>query len=260
MESYKNFKENLMHIADIKIESIEESKEDSEKFSIAMFTDIFLPKEAIKYRKDFLPKDVFFAFLFNGFDEIYLTVERLNDLENYISNFPKTKSSLSKINYLRFLIENHFNEVYILKERLVSYLKKIERSYQKDHKQGLIKNKCQQLIDKIEESFQNIQRHRHIHIHRSRYSDKDISRLEALSINEELINKSKNILPSFIIPNFNNEFKKARSKWKEIIMQNNKEIKKVLNYCFKEVNIIIFTKDGEISYPKKSNFITKKMK
>jgi len=251
MESFEKYKENLMTVADNKLLNIKKSKE----FKEAMIRDIFSPKESSEDKKDFLPHDIFFSFLFNGFDEIILTLERLQDLETYISHFPKTKTSNKKINYLCFLIENHLNEIYILKERLVAYYKKIKNYYKGDSRETLVKNKCKQLIDAIENTFKNIKYYRHSHIHRFRYSNKDIKRLETLSIHEEILRKAKNILPSYIIPNFNTEYRKVRNEWKNIFKKNNKSIKTVLNNCFKEINVIIFPKDGEISYPKKQGFI-----
>lgn len=182
----------------------------------------------------------------------------MQDLETYISYFPKTKTSLAKINYLCFLIENHLNEIYILKERLVKYFKKIEDFYKGDCRYISVKNKCQQLINTVEYNVKNIKGLRHRHTHEFRYSDKDIKRLETLSLHEEFLNELKNILPAHtipFIPNFKTEYRKVKNKWKKIFKKNNEDIKIVLNDYFKEINAIIFPGDGEISYPKKHGFI-----
>lgn len=178
----------------------------------------------------------------------------MQDLETYILYFPKTKTSLAKINYLCFLIENHLYEIYILKERLVKYFKKIENFYKGDCRYTSVKNKCQQLINTVEYSVKNIKSLRHRHTHEFRYSDKDIKRLGTLSLHEEYLNGLKKTLPTHtipFIPNFKTEYRKVRSKWKKKFNKNDKDIKIVLNECFKEINAIIFPRDGEISYPKK---------
>lgn len=255
MESFNKYKGNLLSVGRKKILNISKSKEDNKEFKEAIINDIFSPEESRKAKRDFLPHDFFYSFLFNGFDEIIITFERLQDLETYISYFPKTKTSLTKINYLRFLIENHLNEIYILKERLVKYFKKIKDFYKVDCRYTLVKNICQQLINRVEDSFKNIKYYRHSHTHKFRYSDKDIRRLETLSLHEEYLNELKKILSAHIIPNFKTEYRKVRNKWKKIFKKNNEDIKIVLNDCFKEVNKIIFPGDGEISYPKKRGAI-----
>jgi hypothetical protein len=255
MESFDKYKENLLSVADNKLLNISKSKEDNKKFKEAIIIDILSLEESRKDKKDFLPHDFFYSSLFNGFDEIIITFERLQDLESYIYHFPKTKASLAKINYLCFLIENHLNEIYILKERLVVYYKKIQDFYKGDCRHTSVKNKCQQLIDTVEDSFKNIKYYRHSHIHRFRYSDRDIKRLGTLSLHEEYLNELKKRSPTHIIPNFKTEYRKVRNKWKKIFKKNNKDIKIVLNDCFKEINTIIFPEDGEISYPKKHGSI-----
>jgi hypothetical protein len=258
MENFDKYKENLLSVGRKKILNISKSKEDNKKFEQAIIIDILEPRESRKGKQAFLPHDFFYSFLFNGFGEIILTFERLQDLETYISYFPKTKTSLAKINYLCLLIENHLNEIYILKERLVKYFKKIEDFYKGDCRYTSVKNKCQQLINTVEYSVKNIKGLRHGHTHKFRYSDKDIKRLETLSLHEEFLNESKKILPTHtipFIPNFKTKYRKVRNKWKKIFKKNNEDIKIVLNYCFKEINAIIFPGDGEISYPKKHGSI-----
>lgn len=254
MENFDKYKKNLLSVGRKKLLNIIKSKEDIKKLEEAILNDIFPPEESEKVNQAYLPHD-FFGFLFHGFNEIIISLERLQNFETYISRFPNTKTSRAKINYLRFLIENYLNEIYILKERLIKYIKKIKNFYKKDCRYTSIKNKCQQLTNKVEESLKNIKNLRHRHTHIVRYSDKDVERLETLSLHEEYLSELKKILPTYIIPNFKTEYRKARNKWKKIFRKNNKDIKIVLNYCFKEINTIVFPEDGEISYPKKHSFI-----
>jgi len=106
--------------------------------------------------------------------------------------------------------------------------------------------------------LENIKGFRHRHTHKFRYSDKNIKRLETLSLHEEFLNESKKILPTHtipFIPNFKTEYRKIKNKWKKKFKKNDKDIKIVVNYCFKEINAIIFPGDGEISYPKRHGSI-----
>ncbi|GAG89716.1 unnamed protein product [marine sediment metagenome] len=54
---------------------------------------------------------------------------------------------------MRFLIENYLSEVYILRERLNKYLKKIRESYIEDRRYVSIRITCDQLINTVEGSL-----------------------------------------------------------------------------------------------------------
>lgn len=251
MENFDKYKENLLSVGRKKLLNISKSKEDNEKFEEAIINDMFFPEKSEKVNRAYITHDFFYSFLFHGFNEIIISFERLQDFETYISRFPNTKTSIAKINYLRFLIENYLIEIYILKERLIKYIKKIKDFYKEECRSISIKNECKQLINAVEDSFRDIKCHRDRHTHEVRYSDKDVKRLETLSLFAEFLNELQEYLPNYIIPNFKTEYRKARTKWKKIFKKNNKDIKIVLNDCFKEINTIIFSGDGEISYPKK---------
>ena len=60
------------------------------------------------------------------------------------------------------------------------------------------------------------------------------------------------------IPNFQNEYKKLRKKWKKIFKDNNKQMKILLNYYFEIMINIVFNDYGEILYPNKSESIENK--
>ncbi len=204
----------------------------------------------------FSPQDIFFGDLFYGFNEIYISFERLKDLEVFISRFPNTKTQIAKIDYLRFLIEYYLNEAYLLKERLNKYSKKIRDSYIEDKRYISIREICDQLINTVEDSLENIIELRGSHIHEVRYLDKDIKRLISLILYKVYLDELQKYLPDdFVIPNFKNEYRKLRKKWKKIFKENNKQIKILLNIYFKTMLKIVLNSDGEISYPEKRNSI-----
>ena len=153
-----------------------------------------------------------------------------------------------------FITENYLNEVYILKERLNKYLKKIRESYLEDRRYVSIRKACDQLITTVEGSLKNLITIRGSHTHVVRYLDRDIKRLVSLFLYKEYLDELQKYLPDdFIIPNFKNEYRKLRSERKKIFKDNNEQIKIMLNYYFKIMLKIVFTNDGEISYPKKHN-------
>jgi hypothetical protein len=120
IESFDKYRENLLSIVRKIATNIAKSKENNKKFEESVINEIFFDKLTTIDQK-FSPQDIFFGDLFYGFNEIFISFERLKDLEVYISRFPNTKTLIAKIDYLRFLIENYLNEMYLLKERLNKY-------------------------------------------------------------------------------------------------------------------------------------------
>ncbi|GAG64236.1 unnamed protein product [marine sediment metagenome] len=162
---------------------------------------------------------------------------------------------------MRFLIENYLSEVYILRERLNKYLKKIRESYIEDRRYVSIRITCDQLINTVEGSLKNIITIRGSHTHLVRHSDRDIKRLESIFLFKEYLDELQKYLPDdYIIPNFKNEYRKLRRKQKKILKDNNEQIKILLDYCFKEMLKIVFTDDDEISCPVKHNSIENRKK
>lgn len=260
IESFDKYQKNLHNTALKIITDISKSKENSRKFEESVINEIFFGKLTTIDQK-FSPQDIFFGDLFYGFNEIYISFERLKDLEVYIFHFPNTKTPIAKIDYLCFLIENYLYETYLLKERLNKYSKKIRGSYIEDMRYVSISKKCDQLISTVEGSLKNIISLRGRHTHIFRYSDKDINRLKSVILYEEYLVKLQKYLPDdYVIPNFKNEYRKLRKKWKKIFKDNNEEIKMMLNYYFKIMLKIVFNNNGEISYPEKRNSIENRKK
>lgn len=260
IESFDKYHKNLLNMVRKIATNISKSKENNRKFEESVINEIFFDKLTTIDQK-LSPQDIFFGDLFYGFNEIYISFERLKDLEVYISRFPNTKTPIAKIDYLCFLIENYLYETYLLKERLNKYSKKIRESYIEDMRYVLISKKCDQLISTVEGSLKNINSLRGRVTHIFHYSDKDINRLKSIILHEEyLVGLQKYLPDNYVIPNFKNEYRKLRKKWKKIFKDNNEEIKKMLNYYFKIMLEIVFNNDGEISYPEKRNSIENRKK
>ena len=261
IKSFNKYHENLLSRARKIVTNIGESKENIKKFEESFINEIFFPDKLTTVNQKLSPQDIFFSVLFYGFNEIYISFERLKDLEVYISRFPNIKTPIAKINYLRFLIENYLSEVYILRERLNKYLKKIRESYIEDRRYVSIRITCDQLINTVEGSLKNIITTRGSHTHLVRYSGRDIKRLESIFLYKEYLDKLQKYLPDdYIIPNFKNEYRKLRRKQKKILKDNNEQIKILLDYYFKEMLKIVFTDDDEISCPAKHNSIENRKK
>src|SRR5207253_897042 len=67
--------------------------------------------------------------LFYGFTEIAGSLDTLEDIEVFIGRFPFRGTRITKERYLQFHVECHLAEIYLLRERLRSYLTLLERQY-----------------------------------------------------------------------------------------------------------------------------------
>ena len=110
-----------------------------------------------------------------GFTEIDVSIKVLNDIPFYIKHFPPKNSNVSKTRFLNYHVGNYFNEMYILRERLVAYQKVITRIYKNDQRLVEMGNQIRHLEFLIS-GFDNIVDVRGKHVHQNRYDDNDFTR------------------------------------------------------------------------------------
>jgi len=195
IESYEKYREKLLNIVYKIAIDISESEEKNTKFNESIINEIFFKKSTPIDKKN-STEDIFFIKVADGFKEISISFQRLKDLEVYISHSPVLKRPIEKADYLRFLIENYLYEIYILKERLNKYTKKIMNSYIEDKRYISIRKDCNLLSNMVEKNLENIISIRGKHTHEARYSDKDIDRLVSLFLYQEYLNEMKKHLPN----------------------------------------------------------------
>lgn len=177
------------------------------------------PARAAKKRGEELdrPTDAAFAAIFYGFTEISNTLDALDLIETLIGlSVPRSKR-IKKEEYLKFLIGTYLQEVYILEQRLTSYVKKLGRVYQVP---GGFKN----LAAVIQDVFCGITRTRGSHVHSQRYSNQKLDMLTYLS----LISTFK---PD-IKDDLHFEYKLVRHEWRKTVKENNAATRTLMDfYC-----------------------------
>lgn len=111
---------------------------------------------------------IFLAELFNGLSEIHNSYESLQDAELYVRRFPFGGTRITRDRYLRYVVENHLHEIYILKERLVKYLRRVERLYKKDKQLASIRRGAAPLYKLVSQSLSPLTTSRNTHVHNFR--------------------------------------------------------------------------------------------
>lgn len=184
--------------------------------------------------------------LFKPYSEIIDSIENIKNIVLYIRRFPFRKNNISKVYYLKYHIENYLNELYILKGRLIRYLKIIDRAYKNSDNYQVIYSIFKPQYPIIKRLFNTWINIRGIHIHEQRYSDNDITRLTLLEI--LLLGQFNESQKEFLGNYFNDEYKKIRKKWRIKIEKDLESINSFMETYFESL-IFAISKDNLIQYP-----------
>lgn len=180
--------------------------------------------------------------LFSGFGEIRKSFGNLRDIEIYVRRFPYGNTDISRVRYLQYHIENYLNEVYILQQRLDTFLTKIERKYKRMHNIQEIKIEFKKYKDIINSALGEIVRIRGGHVHDLRFQNEDIDKLEML----ELLSDASDPLFSMI---YQEEYTKIRKEWTLRIKYNNNNTGTLLDDYFDMLHVFLFDEESGLIYP-----------
>jgi len=209
------------------------------------FSQFLLFGDPMAYQKRVLPKiEKYKRLVFNGFQEISASYYTIRDIEILFRSITSRSSKVKKSRLLSYHVHNYLNEIYILKTRLEQYPVKILRA-SKQWKKDLY------LVETINEvisaTFENIVAVRGTHVHLSRYSDDDLTRLLML----ELLSEPEGQLGEAFRELFKAEFTICRRTWLERMHTNNDSILEILDAYFTVLLPLIFDETGNIIFPMK---------
>lgn len=195
------------------------------------------------------PKEIYLKRIFDGFSEIHSSYEALTDIEIYINRFPFAETSVTKPRYLRYHVENYFNEMYLLKKRLLAFLTITGRSFRKDPRYSVVLAVTRPLFKIVSDSLEKVVDIRGRHVHQKRYSDSQIDRLELMDLLSKSTKKDDG-LAAALKPFYQFEYRKIRSEWKAQIKRNNETVNKLLMIYSDNLHPILFSPEkNELIYP-----------
>lgn len=215
----------------------------------AHWNHLFNFKGPTAIKRNLRRDEIYVTRIFRSFTEIVFSAQTLDDISVYINSFPYRNKSITKSRHLRYHIENYFNEIYILRERMKTFFTLIERSFKNTPTYSEVLKKTRQLSSLIKKSFDGIVLTRGSHIHQLRYENDDLSRLDSLEI---LVMNSKDTrLTNFLSPFYEHTYFKTRSKWKETFKKN----REIIEMLFEKISPVILdilfdkqTKNMKIPY------------
>ncbi|MCK5331486.1 MAG: hypothetical protein KAK01_08760 [Candidatus Marinimicrobia bacterium] len=184
--------------------------------------------------------------LFRPYSEIIDSTETIKTILFYIRRFPFDDEQISRVSYFKYHIENYLNELYILKNRLLRYLKILDKAYKKSNNYAKIEKLFKPLHSSIPEIFESYTKTRGIHVHEYRYSDDDITHLQSIELLlKGNLNEAQEL---FIQQYFKNEYKNIRKKWVSKIKNDVNSIDSIIESYFKAI-ISAISKGNDIKYP-----------
>ena len=172
--------------------------------------------------------------IFNGFSEISDSINTLKLIETFIKTNPPKENGINYSNYLTYHVHNYLQEMYILKERLTTYSKKIKRSYSKVIQDKMIKDMVESLMKIILDALNGVtglHGARNKHVHAKKFKDEELNWLSS----------------SIFLADFNYKFRiesehaylKAKAKWSTRIETNNRELDQLIDMFFNTMYGII---------------------
>jgi hypothetical protein len=180
--------------------------------------------------------------IFNELAEISESFVTLENIEVLLSRFPQRQKQISKSRFLLYHVQNYLNEVYILRERLVNFQKKVIRhsKEQRASKTQLING----LSAAISLAFSPITEPRGKHVHERRFADTDISRLLDMEMLFIVTDQGMPEFSTLLHKYYDQIFKEVRKTWISKIHQNNKSTKEFLDVFFEKLYPFLFDENG----------------
>jgi hypothetical protein len=250
MGGYKKFMEALTAVI---LQDLREVQKDEKKASV-------LNQRANKYlfgdgpealELDVTARERYIGDLFSHFSEVSVASMTLKDIEFYIRRFPYDVSKISKHRHLQFLVEAYLNEIYILEQRLLTFLTFIERQHKGDPRLTQIKATCKALRKDVQASFKELVGTRGSHVHEARYSARRLNRLAAFEVLglPDASDRDEGKMATGMRARYNSEYWKARTYFREWVRKINARMGALLDVYFQTLFPLVFHPDNTASYP-----------
>jgi hypothetical protein len=191
------------------------------------------------------PRSVFVANkLFRPLGEIIDSLSNIHNIAIYVNSFPYRRQRVSRVAYLRYHIESYYEEIYILKERLIAYLTAITRAYRKSDRAKVVKEGLGPLFSIVSNTLKAYVDRRGAHVHVARYSDGDIDRLSTL----ELLSSQQGRLAETLAPLYHEAYRSVRRTWHRRIKDDLAALDNLIDAYFERVLACTIV-DGRLVYP-----------
>jgi len=176
-------------------------------------------------------RERFFAEIFGEYNEIYTSVYRLELAASFLQTLRPHRSTADVIAYH---IEKTLEETYIVKERTVGFLKRLERRL-KRHGQSDSAQAVVPVRERVEQAFEGIVSTRGVHVHQGRFQDEDVKRVASLDLLVKPPGGMEELEPIRRV-----HARVVLMKWRKLSTSNLEAIKTLLDQLFAAVEPMVF--------------------
>lgn len=193
------------------------------------------------------PSELYVGTVFEGFEEIFKSVETLNRIKALVGRPPERKPPIPEEVWLQFLVESHLNEIFLLRERFRIYAKSIERAFKRDPQSREIRARTSALVENAASALAPILQTRNLHTHKRRFSDDGISRLETMGL---LMRSGDPRFRGAMRGHHRREYTKVKKGWRGRMAANNKAVSEIASSFLGGLYPLVFNTDtGHPRFP-----------
>jgi hypothetical protein len=193
------------------------------------------------------PSDLYAGTVVEGLAEISTCIETLDVIRALVGRPPERRPPIPEERWLQFLVGSHLTEIFLLRERLKTYAKSIERAFRRDPRCGEVRATTSVLVTNTASALAPILKIRNVHTHQRRFRDDGISRLETMGL---LLRNGDARSRSAMKGHFRVEYAKGKKRWRYIITGNNKAVGKIVDIFFEGLYPLVFnTGTGRLRFP-----------
>lgn len=223
-----------------------EIEKNKDKFGKEFFDNFFnaKPKKSVRNKISF-KEDFLIYKLFYPISEIQKSIDVINITASFIRTKNIILKRLPKKNYYEYHISNYFNELYIIRERLVSFINIIKKVYKTERNSIQIINELNDLKEQTIIGFKTYCKIRGEHIHGKRFNDNDLSDLNYF----ELLIKNNRKLKITIGDLINSQYVVIANKWYRKTVIDRKNLYSFFDLYFNKISQIIL-ENGKIRIPR----------
>ncbi|MCH8171531.1 MAG: hypothetical protein IIB07_10460 [Bacteroidetes bacterium] len=223
------------------------SPEEEKVISQKMWDEFIGIENKSRINRKYSTKELFASnSLFKPFSEIIKSYQSLENIKIYIGSFPYKNKKIKKDEYLRYHLENYLNELYILKNRLIAFVRILSKAYSKSLLKDKVNKHFPKLCVSVSDSFKGYTNIRGLHVHQNRYTTFDLDRLASFEIFMLSDDEKMELIRNY----YKEVYREIRNNWRKNISEDLKSIKNLLDYYFGEIMEVIVEND-KIIYPNK---------
>jgi hypothetical protein len=181
----------------------------------------------------------FLRALIHGYFEIQAAYFTISSVPVYFRRSPRGLKRAARADYLAFVVHGYLEEIYIIEQRMATYLKTLLRAASKGSEVRRRLEEREPYLSKLAgEAFESVRGARGAHVHHQRFHDDGIARLSRCEL----------LSPHFppLEPFYRSELHRVRKYWGERFAANEIAMNAFLEQYYDLILSAVLSEDGEL--------------